>query len=49
MDSHKLQFNRAYYSVFGACQDFRQRLTDLQRLTKTTEQDSAEVDVIEHT
>jgi hypothetical protein len=45
MDIDKLQFNKNYYNVFGVCQEFRQRLEDLQRLTKAKKQEKEEKDV----
>ena len=33
-----VSFNKNYYNIFKVCSDFRQRLTDMQRLKSVKQQ-----------
>lgn len=44
MKSKGKAFNKNYYNIFSICQDFRQRLTELQRLgTKNKKKEQKDV------
>ena len=45
MGIEELKYNKAYYNIFGVCQDFRQRLADLQRLSTADQQEKESEDV----
>lgn len=45
MGIEDLPYNKAYYNIFGVCNEFRQRLADLQRLKKTDKQENESEDV----
>jgi hypothetical protein len=34
MSKESINFNQKYYNIFSICQEFRQRLEELQRLRK---------------
>ena len=46
MESNEVKFNFNNYNIFSICEDFRQRLDQLQRLKEKVLNEKTEKDVI---